>query len=155
MAELHYLKGDATNPIGDGAKLIIHVCNNVRAWGKGFVLAISRKWPQPEYHFKTARCMELGDVQFVQVDYLKQISVCNMWGQDGIYSKNGIPPIRYEALKKCFKKVLEHAKKNKMSIHCPRIGCGLAGGKWEIVEQMLKEAFVDNGIDVYVYNLKG
>lgn len=41
---LEYVTGDATHPHGEGRKMTIHVCNNVRAWGSGFVVAISKRW---------------------------------------------------------------------------------------------------------------
>lgn len=46
--EIKYLKGDATQPLVSGNKIIVHVCNDIGAWGKGFVLAISKRWAQPE-----------------------------------------------------------------------------------------------------------
>ncbi|MEV6001124.1 Appr-1-p processing protein, partial [Streptomyces griseomycini] len=27
-----------------GVKVIAHVCNDIGGWGKGFVLAVSRRW---------------------------------------------------------------------------------------------------------------
>jgi hypothetical protein len=40
--------GDATAPAGSGPRVIVHVCNDVGKWGRGFVLALSRKWAEPE-----------------------------------------------------------------------------------------------------------
>ncbi|GGJ45802.1 hypothetical protein GCM10010121_066360 [Streptomyces brasiliensis] len=45
MSEIKYVRGDATVPSGKGVKAIAHVCNDVGGWGKGFVLALSRRWP--------------------------------------------------------------------------------------------------------------
>lgn len=47
MTEITYLKGDATTPQARGNKIIAHVCNDLGGWGKGFVLAISKRWPEP------------------------------------------------------------------------------------------------------------
>lgn len=41
--EILYIKGDATAPIGSGVKVITHICNDIGGWGKGFVLALSKK----------------------------------------------------------------------------------------------------------------
>ena len=46
--QIHYRVGDATAPVADGPKIIAHICNDIGAWGRGFVLAISRRWPEPE-----------------------------------------------------------------------------------------------------------
>jgi len=48
MGEINYVRGDATVPSVKGVKVIAHVCNDSGGWGKGFVLALSRRWPEPE-----------------------------------------------------------------------------------------------------------
>ena len=87
---IQYLVGDATRPVGDGAKIIVHVCNDIGKWGRGFVLAVSRRWPEPERVFKAlfkaGEESQLGDVQFVQVD--PGITVANVIGQHGIASRS-------------------------------------------------------------------
>jgi hypothetical protein len=35
----------------------------------------------------------------------------------------------------------------------PRIGCGLAGGKWEDIGPIVEEELDNQGIDVTVYDL--
>jgi hypothetical protein len=35
----------------------------------------------------------------------------------------------------------------------PRIGCGLAGGKWDLIEPLLDEYLAMAGLDVCVYDL--
>jgi hypothetical protein len=36
----------------------------------------------------------------------------------------------------------------------PRIGCGLAGGEWSIVEPLIEEHLVKVGVPVTVYNFE-
>ena len=36
MTEITYLQGDATQPQASGIKIIVHVCNDLGGWGKGF-----------------------------------------------------------------------------------------------------------------------
>lgn len=52
MSSITYIKGDATCPQAKGTKIICHVCNDIGGWGKGFVLAISRRWEQPEAEYR-------------------------------------------------------------------------------------------------------
>ncbi|MFE0817971.1 GNAT family N-acetyltransferase [Streptomyces sp. NPDC058794] len=52
MSEIRYVRGDATVPSVKGVKVIAHVCNDLGGWGKGFVLAISRRWPEPEAAYR-------------------------------------------------------------------------------------------------------
>ncbi|GAA2522382.1 hypothetical protein GCM10010423_14150 [Streptomyces levis] len=37
-------------------------------------------------------------------------------------------------------------------MHMPRIGCGLAGGRWARVEPLVEERLVRQGIPVTVYD---
>lgn len=144
---IYYIKGDATNPKIEGPKIICHVCNDIGKWGKGFVMALSKKWFEPEKmyhtwynnrsdHFGT---FQLGETQYILVE--KELWVANMIAQHGIYKdSNGIPPIRYNSLRSCLKQVNEFATYHKASIHMPKIGCGLAGGDWlEVKEIILQE----------------
>ena len=154
--DIIYIKGDATSPISPGNKIITHICNDIGGWGKGFVLALSKKWKVTEeayrQWYKSQEEFSLGDVQFVHV--ADDIYVANMIGQQGIYKNtNGLPPIRYEAVRQSLKKVALFAMEQKASIHMPRIGCGLAGGKWEVIEQIIKEELIDKEIAVTVYDL--
>ncbi|MGH7866045.1 MAG: Appr-1-p processing protein, partial [Candidatus Dormibacteraceae bacterium] len=48
MMPLKVTTGDAMSPNVPGPKIIAHICNDVGGWGKGFVLAVSQRWPEPE-----------------------------------------------------------------------------------------------------------
>ncbi|WP_228098667.1 hypothetical protein [Pedobacter sp. MC2016-24] len=50
--DINYLTGDATNPAYSGNKIIVHVCNDIGGWGKGFVMAISKRWKEPEKRYR-------------------------------------------------------------------------------------------------------
>ena len=167
MKDIVYLKGDATEPVGEDRKIICHICNDIGKWGKGFVLALSKKWKEPEKRFKEwyerdiqtkAGVVEfkgelkLGEVQFVDVG--EGIVVANMVAQHGIYPKKGVPPIRYNALYKCLLSVRNHASCYKYSVHMPRIGAGLAGGDWNEIEKIIKMTLLQVHIPVTVYDLK-
>lgn len=74
MGEINYVRGDATVPSVKGVKVIAHVCNDIGGWGKGFVLALSRRWPEPEKAYRSwhrdraANDFGLGAIQLVQVE---------------------------------------------------------------------------------------
>jgi len=152
---IKYVKGDATAPIGKGIKLIVHVCNDIGAWGAGFVLALSKKWdgPETEYRRIPAAKRKLGYVQYIPVG--DNTFVVNMIGQHNIKPNEfGVSPVRYGAIGVCLKKAAEFARtlnngKTPVSIHMPRIGCGLAGGSWTIMEQVIEEAVGDVPVVVY------
>ena len=155
MSEINYIQGDATQPIGKGNKIIVHICNDIGGWGKGFVMAISKRWKEPEKQyrnwFKTKDGFELGNVQFVETE--SELIIANLIGQHKIRKDElGNPPIRYDAVREGLKKVGRKAKEINAEVHMPRIGCGLAGGKWEEIEPIILEEISSHGIAVTVYD---
>lgn len=161
MEKINYIIGDATNPRGQGNKLIVHICNNEGAWGAGFVLAISQKWKEPEKHYKEwfktkeeklPNKPRLGNNEIIKVE--PDIWIANMIAQNGLSRSDNRPLVNYVALRKCLRKVSVFAKGNGVSVHMPRIGCGIAGGKWEDVEPIVLEELCRRGVDVTVYDLK-
>ena len=155
MKDIQYIKGDATSPEGSENKIIVHVCNDIGGWGKGFVMAISKKWKTPEKQyrewFKSKNDFELGKVQFVQVE--EDLWVANLIGQHKINKdENGEAPIRYHAIEEGLEAIFDFAKTNNASVHMPRIGCGLAGGKWEMIEPIILENLSSQDIKVVVYD---
>lgn len=177
---IRYVKGDATEPIGvsevqfsprellesgihaigglkvpqvlaysEGQHFIIHCCNNIGKWGAGFVLALSKKWSEPKHAFKANPNPRLGTYQIVRVS--DNLSVVNLYGRDGIRTSKNKTPVRYDALRVGLHK-FKHEVSNAI-VHMPRIGCGLAGGDWNIVEEIIKEELSSAGILVTVYDL--
>jgi O-acetyl-ADP-ribose deacetylase (regulator of RNase III) len=145
MTKIKYIKGDATEPVGDGQKIIVHISNNERKWGRGFVLALSNKWAEPEAEFYKMKPV-LGNVHLVKVT--QDITVANMISQDGIISEDNPHPIDYDTLHHCLKSVNLSAIRLGASIHMPKIGSGLGGGDWDVIEHMIEAVF---DVDVTVY----
>jgi O-acetyl-ADP-ribose deacetylase (regulator of RNase III) len=158
MSEIQYLEGDATRPVGKGPKVLVHICNDTGGWGKGFVVAISKRWKEPEQEYRRWHReggdprFELGQVQFVAAE--PQLWVANLIGQRGIGARNGVPPVRYEAIRQGLERVAKFASAEGASVHMPRIGCGLAGGKWEEIEPLVAQTLLAAGIAVTVYDFK-
>src|SRR5262245_6934129 len=154
---LTYQIGDATQPESDGPKIIVHVCNDGGGWGKGFVVAVSKRWREPERCYRAwhrgegDQPFKLGQVQFVQVE--PDIWVANLIGQHGMGSRSGQPPVRYDAVREGLRSVASKDKERCASVHMPRIACGLAGGKWEEVERIVCEELTAAGIATTVYDL--
>lgn len=150
---IHYIKGNALEPRGEGKKIIVHCCNDVGAWGKGFVMALSSKWKKPETEYKAMSVSKrkLGNVQLVLVE--NDITVANIIGQRDIKTNEfGVPPVRYEAIEVGLKRVANWAITTNATLHMPRIACGLAGGRWSIMQKIIEDAV--NDVDVYVYDFE-
>ncbi len=155
MAKIEYFRGDATQPQAKGHRIIAHVCNDLGGWGKGFVLAVSKRWPGPAYRAwhkdRSKNDFGLGEIQVVPVQ--PYIWVANMVAQRGMKTGSNGPTIRYEALRACLKKLAVEAQELGASVHRPRVGCGLAGGRWEEVEPIILDELVSQGVEVTVYEL--
>lgn len=157
MKKIIYTVGDATKPEGAGKKIIAHVCNDIGAWGRGFVLALSKLSPAPEraykewYRGRERERFALGAVQFVPVS--PDVSVANMIGQHSIRALRGVPPIRYDAVEAALKIVGEKAQTENATVHLPRIGCGLAGGEWSEIEPHIERQICALNVRVFVYDL--
>jgi O-acetyl-ADP-ribose deacetylase (regulator of RNase III) len=153
--EINYLKGDATSPVANGNKIIVHICNDIGGWGKGFVMALSKKWKQPEQKYRdwftSKENFNLGEVQFVKVE--EDLWVANLIGQHKINKdENGNAPIRYEAILFGLEKIVQLAKDINATVHMPRIGCGLAGGTWDKIEPIIDSTLIQENISVSVYD---
>jgi O-acetyl-ADP-ribose deacetylase (regulator of RNase III) len=161
MTEIRYIRGDATRPEAWGNVIIAHVCNDSGKWGKGFVVALSRRWPGPEARYRAwykdreraSSGFKLGAVRFVGVKTIDTVWVANMIAQHGIRSAENPTPIRYGALSTALQHVAEFAKKNDASVCMPKIGSGLAGGDWGTIERLITEAIVNQGVAITVYEL--
>lgn len=167
---IEYVKGDATRPAGDGPKVLVHCCNDKGAWGAGFVLALSRRWPHVEAAYRTwARTAMadlptdwrgrvevtgpflLGEVQFVLAE--PGLWVANLVGQRGTAAMNGEPPIRYEAVTEGLREVRLFAASRGAEVVMPRMGAGLAGGRWERIEEIVEDELTSKDVRVTVYDL--
>ena len=76
-----------------------------------------------------------------------------MIGRRGISRNGSLPPVRYEAIRECLSLVCTFAAEHRAYVQMPRIGCGLAGGKWEEVSRIIEEELIANGVQVMVYDL--
>jgi len=178
---LKVIPGNATHPEGEGTHpiLIPHVCNDLGKWGAGFTKGIDIRWgdgPREAYQswakgnppedislvsnielaYQTK--FELGGLQALRLP--NKIYLVNMIGQHRVASSvnTGRKPIRYIALAKAMKNLAEqvilHDTFENISIHCPKFGSGLAGGNEDAILEMIREAWIDNDIDVTVYDFE-
>lgn len=153
---IHYFKGDVLLGLEKSdkpTKILIHICNNRGGWGKGFVVSISKKWKQPEAlyreFFQLKFCNNLGDVQICQIG---NVYVVNMIAQNGYKTQFNPKPLSYNALIECLIKLQEWIRTMNLdapSIFCPKIGTGLAGGNWNIIEKLLLEHISETDLNVY------
>lgn len=163
MAQIHYRVGDAAKPISllseDERKVIMHVVNNIGVFGAGFALNLGNQYPQTKNDY-----LQYGDYFNYDLgsniySFCGGICVAHLIAQDGVINYNNPHPLKYYALADCFRTLYldlndsNQASATNITLHAPRLGCGLAGGKWEKVAEIIQETLVDEGIDVVIYDL--
>jgi hypothetical protein len=99
---------------------------------------------------REGRNLRLNNTCFAEVD--PGVFVASMVCQKG-YGAAMRPRIRYGAVASCLRAVGDFAEEKGASVHMPRIGCGQAGGRWEIVEELVFQHLVRRGLNVFVYDL--
>jgi O-acetyl-ADP-ribose deacetylase (regulator of RNase III) len=164
-APLRTIARDVTDPVGIEPRIVAHVCNDIGAWGAGVSGAIGRRWPKAERMYRdwfAGRLTTeggapfprpaLGMLQLVRVG--GDLWVANLIAQHGVRraGDNGPRPLRLGALENALAKLAGSARERGASVHCPRLGCGLAGGTWEEIEPMLQRTLLAAGIPVTVYD---
>lgn len=142
MVEYHY--GDIFEAPID---ILVHQCNCHCTMGAGIAKEIKKRFPEA---YK-ADCMtkkgdrsKLGTTSYAWVSRQREgvrISyVFNLYSQFN-YSGPGIKT-DYEAMKKGLQSMKNSIANTKLTIGIPyKIGCGLGGGDWETVENIIKEVF--------------
>ncbi|GLF90674.1 Appr-1-p processing protein [Bacillus safensis] len=134
--------------------IICHQVNCKGVMGAGLAKQIKSKYPNVYKEYKQL-CTEQGDdllgsVQLITTNDGKTIA--NLFAQVG-YGRTR-KQTDYDALRSCFqhlKDTVTHShEENQTSIAIPYgIGCGLAGGDWTIVEEMMEEILGDCEVTVY------
>ena len=149
-----YKKGDVTNHKSDDPYILMHCCNNKGAYNAGVAKCIREKWPHAYYAYVNAYKTEgLGGVIF-WVNKKCDLYIANCIAQDS-YGPGDKRYLDYRALRKCFESVRNLCLMSGIrSVIAPKIGAGLAGGKWEKIESMIiEELLYDGKIDVIIYEL--
>lgn len=142
------------NLLDSSAKYICHQVNCQGVMGSGVAKQIKEKWPTVFQRYR-GLCSKysddkmslLGSALFVSID--GETSVVNLFGQFGY----GIDRAHtnMDALRRALTKVAEHAAVGETIAMPYRIGCGLAGGDWGEVMDMLSEIFANHHLTLYKY----
>ncbi len=144
-----YIVGDITET---ELKYIAHGVNCQNVMGSGVAKALYTKFPEVKqmYHkfFEYPRGgSPLGLTQLVHTEQGK--GIYNLFTQE-YYGYDGKRYVNYAAICNCFMELAQYRKGEKIAI--PKIGCGLAGGDWNIVEQLINDTVGDD-LEIWVYTL--
>lgn len=128
--------------------VILQVVNAQGVMNAGFAKQIRQKWPKVYSVYSDAIQPNLPDRgaswlgTVIPVSVGNGLFVANLVAQQ-FYGTDGKRYLSYDALDSALKKVAELNAQEKLQIHHPLIGCGLAGGSWEIVKQIITQHLGD------------
>lgn len=140
-----YKKGDLLEATED---IIAHGCNCSGGFGSGVAGQIAKKWPDVRAAYlkqHNSYGWELGSWQIVDADD-KLVINCATQKK---YLPRGICHADYDAIREVMGHVKKYASHYNFSVAIPKIGAGLAGGDWNVIEGILNEVFSDYDVTVY------
>jgi len=122
--------------------VICHQVNCQGVMGAGLALQIKNKWPVAYEGYMTAyeaNLLALGEIVPSMVCAGPQLWVVHMCGQNYYGKQPGKIYTDYTALAACLAKAASFAKLRDLPAYIPYgIGCGFAGGNWEVVSELIE-----------------
>lgn len=162
FVDLRSLISDHKNPT---SIIVPHVCNNIDVFGGGFAAAVSSHYPvvKENYHMLGSSFLKKnpGYCQFItaleNTNLKTKLIFANMIAQDGLISKKNPRPINYLSLSRSMVQVskfikINYSKDNRVQIHAPKFGSGLAGGNWSFIRCLVEDIW--DGLEVFIYDPK-
>jgi O-acetyl-ADP-ribose deacetylase (regulator of RNase III) len=153
---IHIIQGDL---LKSDCTVIAHQCNCFSTMGAGIAKQIKNMYPQAyeaDKSFPYSPEVRLGKLSYAYIPE-KPIIIFNLYGQYD-YGRSGVKTnyrALYSAMDSMFYILDEYPVPFPIKIGMPYgIGCGLAGGDWNIVYKMIEKLSVKYNRDVYLYKLK-
>lgn len=153
------------NLLESGCTFICHQVNAQGIMGSGIAKQIRDKWPTVYNEYKNFIDIGydnkwfdwssniLGNICWTEIEPNRW--VVNFFSQDKYYPRN-VCHTDYYAFQKCcwnLKRMLKRLNMENCIIGFPyKIGCGLAGGDWNIVYNIIEDEFKDYTVRIYKYN---
>lgn len=143
------IKGDLIKLAKEGKfDVISHGCNCQTIMGAGIALEMVNNFDCHTFPLEHKRYKgnynKLGQVDWDFIDE-HNLFVVNSYTQ-----YNPGPNLDYEALTLCMRKINSIFKGKKIGL--PQIGCGIAGGNWDLVKLIIQEELKDCDVTVVIYD---
>lgn len=141
--------------------VIAHGCNCQCVMGAGLAPQMAKAFSCNEFPLESEEFKgDINKLGMIDYEYYRpnfpdtkhSVAIVNCYTQF-MYGTNHIDgvskPLDYEALTLCMRKI-NHIFKGK-HIGLPKIGCGLAGGDWNVVKEIIKNELKDCKITIVNY----
>lgn len=139
--EIFKHEGDLLN-VQEG--IIVHGCNSKGVMESGIAKSIKEKYPRVYQDYRdrlrTFRnpVNSMGNIIFTTIKPQKLYVVSAITQEEYGRDKDKVY-VSYEAMANAFGEISRYATTYGLDVHFPLIGCGLANGDWEKVEQIIND----------------
>lgn len=148
MRKIIYRVGDVFEA---DVPVVAHGVNTKYKFGSGVAAVISKRFPEVRKRYLEKPTWTLGDIQPVKINSAYWIVNC---ATQENYGYDGKLYVKYDSFYKVFVELVEflvdHGYK---SCAIPRMGSGLAGGDWNIIESIINKVIKYTPVDIIVYTL--
>jgi O-acetyl-ADP-ribose deacetylase (regulator of RNase III) len=149
---IRYVKGNLLTAFSKAdVDCIAHQCNCFNRMGAGIAPQIAKAYPEvQEADNKTmpADHNKFGTAVWVET---KHGPVFNLYGQWGYRPANGVPATNYKMLRASLANMAEQLEAAPLNytIGLPKIGAGLGGGDWDMIQDIIKQELRNFNVRVY------
>ena len=154
MGKYQEINGDLLQLAKEGVfDVIAHGANCKQVMGSGIALQIKKQFPEVyKIDIKDTRTpnQRWGDYTFKPYNINNKILyVFNLYTQ-----YNPGPDLDYTALELSLKKLAKNIKPNS-KIGLPQIGCGIGGGNWLKVKEIIQRVLSEHNVTIVIYDPEG
>jgi O-acetyl-ADP-ribose deacetylase (regulator of RNase III) len=134
---IRYVTGDL---LASDLKIIAHGCNTHGVMGSGIALQIRERWPNVYEAYRQLHQQQglaLGTTQPVSTPDGRIVVNCMT---QAAFGRDGHRYADYDAIARCIQSLNQVAVDNGESvIGLPKIGAGLGGGDWTVIEGIIND----------------
>lgn len=148
MKTIKYIKGDLVRDAERDYDVIGHGCNCWCTMGAGIALGVKRKWRRA---YDADCATAYGDSEKLGTYSSwsnNDITILNLYTQWNYKGSNGVKA-DYAAIRDCMSLIKQNFSGKKIGL--PLIGAGLAGGDWNIIEQIIEDELEGEDVTVVVW----
>ncbi len=150
--KIDFIKGDLLESDCD---IIVHQVNCQKKMGSGIALQIRKKYPKTYEEYMKEEPL-LGKLLLVEEDDKYVANFYSQYYYKNSKDNNTYTFTNYEAFEVCCEKLKREIQNMKRSIIVGfpyKIGCGLGGGDWEKVLDIITRTFENTVIPIRIYEL--
>lgn len=148
---IEYHKG---NLLDVKSGIIIHGVNAQGVMGSGVALAVKQRFPEAYQRYMldyNDGSLRLGTSSYQRVS--DNLYIANACTQE-YYGRDGQRYVNYMAICSCFYKIFQWARTQGYACHFPKLGAGLGGGSWEVIQQLINDCDPENKVRKICWELE-